>query len=96
MRQAQKLQAELVKAQQALEEATVEVTAGGGAITVVVNGVPKVKSIKISPDVIDPDDVEMLEDLVTAAVNEGLDKARELQAQKLSGLTGGLGFPGLR
>ncbi|MCL4368704.1 MAG: YbaB/EbfC family nucleoid-associated protein [Actinobacteria bacterium] len=96
LRQAQQLQAKLAKAQQELEQATVEGTAGGGAVTVVVTGQQKVRSVKISPEVVDPNDVEMLEDLVLAAVNEGLDKSQELAKKMMGSLTGGFNIPGLR
>ncbi|MEE9284656.1 MAG: YbaB/EbfC family nucleoid-associated protein [Dehalococcoidia bacterium] len=95
LRQAQQLQAKLAKAQGELVSLTVEGTAGGGAIAVVVTGDQKVQSIKIDPEAVSADDVEMLEDLVLAAVNEGLDKSRELAASHLGKLTGGLGLPGL-
>ncbi|MDY6892814.1 MAG: YbaB/EbfC family nucleoid-associated protein [Chloroflexota bacterium] len=95
MRQAQQLQAKLAKAQEELEKATVEVSSGGGAVTVVVSGQQKLCSIKISPDAVDPEDVEMLEDLVLTAVNEGMEKIKELAANQLGGLTGGLKVPGL-
>ena len=95
MRQAQELQAKLVKAQEELEKATVEASSGGGAVTVVVSGQQKLCSIKISPDAVDPSDVEMLEDLILAAVNEGMEKAKELAASQLGALTGGLKIPGL-
>jgi len=95
LRQAQQMQAKLAKAQEELEKATVEASSGGGAVTVVVSGQQKLCSIKISPEAIDPDDAEMLEDLVLAAVNEGMEKARELAASKLNAITGGLNIPGL-
>ena len=95
IRQAQQLQAKLAKAQEELVTLTVEATAGGGAIAAVVTGDQRVQSIKIDPDVVDADDVEMLEDLVLAAINEGLDKSRELASSHLGKLTGGLGLPGL-
>ena len=95
MRQAQQLQAKLAKAQEELVTLTVEATAGGGAIAAVVTGDPTLQSIQNAPDVVDADDVEMLEDLVLAAINEGLDKSRELASSHLSKLTGGLGLPGL-
>lgn len=95
MKQAQELQARLVKAQQELGEATVEATAGGGAVTVTVTGQQQVKSIKISPEAINPDDAEMLEDLVLAAVNEAIAKSQELAAERMSQVTGGLNIPGL-
>jgi len=95
MRQAQQLQAKMEKIQEELEQATVEASSGGGAVTVVVTGQQKVVSVKISPDAIDPDDVEMLEDLVLSATNEALTKAKELAASRLGALTGGLSIPGL-
>ena len=95
MRQAQQLQAKLAKAQEELEKATVEASSGGGAVTVVVSGQQKLCSIRISPDAVDPDDVEMLEDLILTAVNEGMEKAKELAASQLGDLTGGLKIPGL-
>jgi DNA-binding YbaB/EbfC family protein len=95
LRQAQEMQAKLAKAQEELEHATLEASSGGGAVTVVVTGHQSIRSIKISPEVVDPEDVEMLEDLVMAAVNEAMDKARELAASQLQGMTGGLKIPGL-
>jgi DNA-binding YbaB/EbfC family protein len=95
MQQAQELQARLAKVQKELAEATVEATAGGGAVTVVITGQQQVKSIKIAPEAINPDDVEMLEDLVLAAVNEALTKSQELAAERMSKVTGGLNIPGL-
>jgi DNA-binding YbaB/EbfC family protein len=95
IQQAQELQAKLAKAQKELAEATVEATAGGGAVTVTVTGQQEVKSIKIAPEAINPDDVEMLEDLVLAAVNEAITKSQELAAERMSKVTGGLKIPGL-
>ncbi|MFQ5813545.1 MAG: YbaB/EbfC family nucleoid-associated protein [Anaerolineae bacterium] len=95
MRQVQKLQEEMLKAQEALSEETITVTAGGGAITVVMTGQQEIQSISIAPEVVDPDDVEMLEDLVTAAVNEALERSQELAAERMGALTGGLSIPGL-
>jgi DNA-binding YbaB/EbfC family protein len=95
MRQVQKLQEEMVKAQEALGEETITVNAGGGAITVVMTGQQRVQSISIAPEVVDADDVEMLEDLVTVAVNEALERSQELAAEQLGALTGGLSIPGL-
>jgi DNA-binding YbaB/EbfC family protein len=94
LRQAQQMQAKLAKAQEELEKVTVEASAGGGAVTVVVSGQQKLCSIKINPEVVEPEDVEMLEDLVLAAVNEGLDKAKEIAAQSLGKVTG-INIPGL-
>ncbi len=95
MRQAQELQAKLAKAQEELSNTTLEVNSGGGAVKVTINGQQEIKSIKISPEVIDPDDVQFLEDLVLTAVNEALAKSQELAAERLGGLTGGLKIPGL-
>jgi hypothetical protein len=95
MRQVQKLQEEMLEAQEALGEETITATAGGGAVTVVMTGQQRVQSITIASEVVDPDDVEMLEDLVTAAVNEALQKSQELAAERLGALTGGLRIPGL-
>ena len=91
LKQAQKMQADMMAAQEQLKDETVEASAGGGMVTVVVSGDLVVKSIKIDPDAIDPDDPEMLSDLVLAAVNEGLRSAQEMAASKLGGITGGLG-----
>jgi DNA-binding YbaB/EbfC family protein len=94
MRQVQKMQERIAKAQEQLNSACVEGSAGGGAVTVAVTGGLRVQSVKIAPEVVDPGDVEMLEDLVTAAVNEALERVQNLQAESMSGLTGGLGLPG--
>ena len=95
LRQAQELQARLAKAQEELANATVEASAGGGAVTVVADGQQKIRSVKISPDVVKAEDVEMLQDLVTAAMNEALRKSQELAASRLNAITGGLKIPGL-
>jgi DNA-binding YbaB/EbfC family protein len=95
MRQARQLQQKLEKAQQELEKATVEASTGGGAVTVVITGNQQVQSVKISPEVIDADDVGLLEDLVLTAVNEALRKSQELAANRLGDITGGLKIPGL-
>ncbi len=94
MKQVQKMQADMMAAQEALKDETVEATAGGGMVTVTVTGDQVVKSITIDPQAVDPDDVEMLSDMVLAAVNEGLRKSQELAASKLGAVTGGLGGPG--
>ncbi|MBI4299410.1 MAG: YbaB/EbfC family nucleoid-associated protein [Chloroflexi bacterium] len=95
LRQAQQLQARLARIQEELESATVEATAGGGVVKAVVTGHLRVKSVEISTEVVNPEDVEMLQDLVTAAVNEGLEKAQQMAAQRMSAITGGLKIPGL-
>jgi DNA-binding YbaB/EbfC family protein len=92
---AQKMQSDMAAAQAEVETAEVEAAAGGGAVTVRANGAKKIVSITISPDAVDPDDIEMLEDLVTAAVNEALNKADELMKEKMSGITGGMDFGGM-
>lgn len=95
LRQAQELQAKLVKAQQELSDMTTEVSAGGGVVKVVIDGQQKIRSVKISPEVVSTEDVEFLEDVVTAAVNEAINKSKELAASHLSLLTGGIKIPGL-
>ena len=95
MQQAQQLQAQLVKAQEELANLTVEASSGGGAVTVVMNGQQQIQSVKISPEVVDPEDAEMLEDMVLTAVREAQIKAQEMAAKQLGGLTGGLKIPGL-
>ncbi len=94
LKQAQKMQQDMMAAQEQLKDETVEASAGGGMVSVVVTGDLAVKSIRIDPDAIDPDDPEMLADLVLAAVNEGLRSAQEMAAAKLGGITGGLGGGG--
>lgn len=94
MQQAQKLQARLVKAQEELANITVEASSGGGAVKVVMNGQLKIQSVKISPEVVNPQDVELLEDMVLTAVSEAIAKAQEAAAKHLGGLTGGLKIPG--
>jgi len=95
IRQAQELQAKLAKAQQELADTTVEASSGGGAVKVTINGQQKIQSVKISPEAISADDVELLEDLVLTAVNEAVAKSKELAAERLGKLTGGLKIPGL-
>ena len=95
MKQMQNLQDVLGKAQDELEVKTVEASSGGGAVTVVMTGQQKIKSIKIAPEVVDPEDVEMLQDLVMAAVSEAIDKSQSMASEHLGGLTGGLNIPGL-
>jgi DNA-binding YbaB/EbfC family protein len=93
--QLRKLQQEMLDTQQALGNEVVEVTAGGGAITVAITGHQRIQSIKIDPEVVNPEDVEMLQDLIVAAVNEAIEKSQGMAAERLGGLTGGLGLPGL-
>jgi nucleoid-associated protein EbfC len=95
LRQIQELQAKMVKAQEELAKTNVEITAGGGAIKIVINGHQQFQSITISREVVNPDDVEFLQDLVLAACNEAVEKSQEMAAQNMSKLTGGLKIPGL-
>ena len=95
MKQIQQLQGRIAKAQEALEETTIEASSGGGAVAVVMNAQPKLNSITIQPEVVDASDVEMLQDLILAAVNEALNRSREMMAQEMSKLTGGMQIPGL-
>jgi len=95
MKQVQKMQADMARMQEELKEKTVEATAGGGAIRVVASGAKEIKEIKIKPEVIDPEDVEMLEDLMLACVNEALRKADEMVMKEMSKITGGMSLPGL-
>ena len=95
LKQAQKMQEEIEQAQEALKDERVDASAGGGMVKVVVTGDLQVKSISIDPEAIDPDDPDMLGDLVLSAVNQALSSAQELHASKLGGVTGGLGNLGL-
>ncbi len=95
MHQAQKLQEKLAKAQQELSNITLEASSGGGAVKVTINGQQEIQSVKISPEVINPEDVELLEDMVLTAVREAIAKSQKLAAERLSELTGGLKIPGL-
>lgn len=95
MKQVQKMQQEMVKLQDELGERRVESTAGGGVVKVVANGKNEIISIEIKPEVVDPEDVEMLQDLVTAAVNEALRQAQDMVSQEMGKLTGGLKIPGM-
>jgi DNA-binding YbaB/EbfC family protein len=95
MKQIQKLQEEMAKTQEALAEETLTVTAGGGAVTIVITGQQKIKSITLKPEIVAPDDIEMLQDLFVAAVNEAIETSQTHAASKLQGLTGGLNIPGL-
>jgi DNA-binding YbaB/EbfC family protein len=95
MKQAQKLQSKMLKLQDELAERTVETTAGGGMIKVVANGKQQIVSISIDKEVVDPEDVEMLQDLVLAAVNDALTKAQEMVSGEMSKLTGGFNLPGM-
>lgn len=95
MRQMQQMQQRLARIQEELAEATVDGSAGGGAVTVTMTGQQQVRAIKIDPAVVDPEDVEMLQDLVLAAINEAHAKSQQLAESRLGALTGGLKIPGL-
>lgn len=95
IKQAQKMQEEMERVQSELEEKTVEATAGGGAVKVVVSGKKQIVSLKIDPDAVDPEDVETLEDMLTVAINDAISKADEMMADGMSAVTGGLNIPGL-
>jgi DNA-binding YbaB/EbfC family protein len=94
MKQVQKMQQEMARLQAELEEKTVESSAGGGVVSVVVTGKKELKDITIKPEAVDPEDVEMLQDLILAAVNEALRKADEMVAGEMAKITGGLNIPG--
>jgi len=93
MKKMQKLQGEMGKMQEDLKKRTMEVSAGGGAIKVVINGDKQIQSLKIDPAAVDPEDIEMLEDLVVAAINEAIKKVDDMTAQEMGKLTGGMNLP---
>ncbi|MDD2420842.1 MAG: YbaB/EbfC family nucleoid-associated protein [Heliobacteriaceae bacterium] len=95
MKQVQKMQADMARLQEELAERTVEATVGGGAVKVVANGKNELVAVTISPEAVDPEDIEMLQDLVLTAVNEALGKAQEMTAQEMAKITGGLKIPGM-
>lgn len=95
MKQAQRMQAELAKAQDEIKDMTFEATAGGGMVRVVATGDVSIQSIEIDPEAVDPEDVEMLQDMVVAAVNEALRGVSEMSSQRLNAATGGMNIPGL-
>ena len=95
MQRIQKMQEEMTKTQTAVEESEFSASVGGGAVEVVVNGKHEVKSIKMQPDVVDPEDIDMLEDLLLAAINEAIRKANETMESEMGKLTGGLNIPGM-
>jgi nucleoid-associated protein EbfC len=95
VKQIQQMQQRLAKVQQDLANETVDVTAGGGVITVVITGDQQIKSIKIDPEAVDPSDVTMLEDLIVAAVNEAISKSQDLASRRMASITGNLRIPGM-
>ncbi len=95
MKKVQKMQKEMKKLQEDLKKRTVETTVGGGALTLVMNGEKNVESVHIDPSIIDPEDAEMLEDLIVAAVNESNKKVDEMMANEMGKITGGMHLPGM-
>ena len=95
LKKAQQLQEKMAKLQEELSEKTVETSAGGGMVTVIATGKQEIASIKIDPEVVNQEDIEMLEDLVLAAVNDALFQAKQMVSEEMSKLTGGVNFPGL-
>jgi DNA-binding YbaB/EbfC family protein len=95
MKQAKKIQEKIAQMQAELETKTVEASAGGGMVAVVVNGKFEILSLKVDKEVVNPEDVEMLQDLIIAAVNEGVRKAQEMTASEMSKITGGFNIPGM-
>lgn len=95
LKQAQKLQSKMLKMQEEMADKTVEATAGGGMVKVVVNGRQLILAIHIEKEVVDPDDVEMLQDLIIAAINDALARSQEMVSEEMSKLTGGVNVPGL-
>ena len=95
MKQAQKLQSKMMELQEELADKTVEATAGGGMVTVVINGRQEIISLSIDPEVVDRQEIEMLQDLIIAAVNDGIRRAQQIWADEMKKLTGGMSIPGL-
>ncbi|CCK79504.1 MULTISPECIES: YbaB/EbfC family nucleoid-associated protein [Desulfobacula] len=95
MKQAQKLQKKMLKTQEELAKKTVEASSGGGMVKVIANGGQKIESIVLEKEVVDPEDIEMLQDLIMAAVNDALNKSQEMVSSEMGKLTGGLNIPGL-
>ena len=95
LKKAQQLQEKMAKLQEELSEKTIETSAGGGMVTVIANGKQEIASIKIDPEVVNPEDIEMLEDLVLAAVNDALFQAKQMVSEEMTKLTGGVNIPGL-
>ncbi len=95
MKQAKKMQEKIGRLQQELESKTIEAQSGGGMVKVLVNGKFEIVSLKIEKEVVNPEDVEMLQDLIAAAVNEGIRKSQEMASSEMAKITGGLGIPGM-
>ena len=92
---AQQMQAQVAQAQQELAETTLEATAGGGAVRIVITGAQEVRSVEIDPSAVDPDEVEMLQDLVMTAINEAIGRSKELERERMGSIAGGMGLPGI-
>ncbi|HYI67605.1 MAG TPA: YbaB/EbfC family nucleoid-associated protein [Candidatus Limnocylindrales bacterium] len=92
---AQQVQAQMAQAQDELKETTLEVTAGGGAVRVVITGAQEVRHVQIDPSAVDADEVEMLQDLVMSAMNEAIGRSKELERERMSSIAGGMGLPGM-
>ncbi len=92
---AQQMQTQMAQAQQELAEATLEATAGGGAVRIVITGAQEVRSVEIDPSAVDPDEVEMLQDLVMTAINEAIGRSKELERERMGKIAGGMGIPGM-
>jgi hypothetical protein len=96
MKRAQRFQSKMAKVQEEMEQRTVEASAGGGMVQVVANGKQEIVSIRIEPEVVDPDDIEMLQDLIMAAVNDSLGRAKEMVNEEMGKLTKGMNIPGIQ
>ena len=92
---AQQMQTQMAQAQDELKETTLEATAGGGAVRIVITGAQEVRSVEIDPGAVDPDEVEMLQDLVLSAMNEAIGKSKELERERMGRIAGGMGIPGM-
>jgi len=92
---AQQMQTQMAQAQEELKETTLEATAGGGAVRIVITGAQEVRSVEIDPSAIDPDEAEMLQDLVMTAINEAITQSKELERERMGGIAGAMGLPGM-
>ncbi len=92
---AQQMQTQMAQAQEELRETTVEATAGGGAVRIVITGAQEVRSIEIDPSAVDPEEVDMLQDLVLSAINEAIGRSKELERERMGKIAGGMGLPGM-
>ena len=92
---AQQMQAQMAQAQQELAETTLEATVGGGAVRVIITGAQEVRSVEIDPSAVDPEEVEMLQDLVMTAINEAIGRSKELERERMGSIAGGMGIPGM-